>query len=78
MHEKPLGFWSMDFGVCTKTKHFFVFLRENEFKIFLMFLNFQKKFKKSFGENGYFNIRFVSYSVNIQPDIMQNYWKNKR
>jgi hypothetical protein len=22
------------------------------------------------------NIRSVSYSINIQPNIMQNYWKN--
>jgi hypothetical protein len=52
MHEKPLGFWSMDFGVCTKTKHFFVFLRENEFKIFLMFLNFQKNLRKVLEKTG--------------------------
>jgi len=26
----------------------------------------------------YFNIVSVSYSVNKQPDIMQNYWKNMR
>jgi hypothetical protein len=31
-----------------------------------------------FFKTRYFNTRFVSYSVNIQPNIMQNYWKNMR
>jgi len=26
----------------------------------------------------YFNTESISYNVNIQPDIMQNYWKNMR
>jgi len=41
------------------------FLFENVLK-FLFFL-------KYFGENQYFNIEFVFYSVNIQPDIMKNW-----
>ena len=34
-------------------------------------------FKKNISEKtGYFNTRFVFYSVNIQPDIMKNWQKN--
>jgi hypothetical protein len=36
------------------------------FENFLKYINISKK-------TGYFNIGFVSYSVNIQPDIMQNW-----
>jgi hypothetical protein len=40
--------------------------------IFFVFENVLNFFKKYFGENWYFNTGFVFYSVNIQPDIMQN------
>ena len=36
---------------------------------FFIFFKFWRKL-------GIFNIESVSYSVSLQPDIMQNYWKN--
>jgi hypothetical protein len=34
-------------------------------------------FKKKFWRKlGIFNIEYISYSVSLQLDIMQNYWKN--
>jgi hypothetical protein len=48
------------------TKNIF-FLFENVLKIiYLFFWNISEKI-------GYFNTGFVFYSVNIQPDIMQNW-----
>jgi hypothetical protein len=37
-----------------------------------------KKIRKVSKKIGYFNTGFVSYSVNIQLDIIQNSWKNMR
>jgi len=47
---------------------FYFFLKE---EINLKFFEFSIFFKKSFGENWYFNTRFVSYSINIQPDTLK-------
>ena len=44
-----------------------IFLFSKMFLVF--FLNISEK-------TGYFNTGFVFYSVNIQPDIMQNWKKN--
>jgi DNA-dependent RNA polymerase auxiliary subunit epsilon len=38
-----------------------------------IFLDFQKKIRNGLKKTEYFNIEFVSYCVNIQPDIMQNW-----
>jgi len=58
-----------------KTKYFFLFLkREINLKVFEIFY---KKFFEFFWniseKTGYFNTGFLFYSVNIQPDIMQNW-----
>jgi hypothetical protein len=49
--------------------------KEINSKVFeTFFLNVLNFFKKNISEKtGYFNTRFVFYSVNIQPDIMQNW-----
>ena len=46
---------------------FFCFF--NLFFLILIFLKFQRKLS-------FFNIRYVSYSLSLQFDIMQNIWKN--
>jgi hypothetical protein len=56
-----------------ENKNFF-FKREIDLKVFEIFfendLNF---FLKYFKKTGYFNTGFIFYSVNIQPNIMQNW-----
>ena len=52
-----------------KTKYFFW----NEF-IFWFFAFFFKCKRKP----NIFNTGFVSYNISLQPNIMQNYWKNMR
>jgi len=50
---------------------FFVFFKEeNNFKKFEIFLKF---FRNVLEKTEYFNTESLSYSVNIEPDIMQNY-----
>jgi hypothetical protein len=62
-----------------ENKFFFLFLkREINSKVFETFfkkniLNFFFLKKNISEKTGYFNTRFVFYSVNIQPDIMQNW-----
>jgi hypothetical protein len=53
----------------------FIFLKEkiNLKNLRLFFLNFQNFFRKVLEKTRYFNTRSVSYSINIQPDIVQNY-----
>jgi hypothetical protein len=59
----------LEFGRMYENKTFFVFLKGN----FLdLFLNFQIFLRNISEKIKYFNIGFVSYSVNIQPNIMQN------
>jgi hypothetical protein len=43
----------------------------NLFFDFLLFFKFKRK-------PDIFNTRFVSYNINLQPNIMQNCWKNMR
>ena len=45
-------------------------------KKYIYFLNDLNYFKNYFGKNHIFYTEFVFYSVNIQPDIMQNGQKN--
>jgi len=52
----------LEFGRIHKTKYFFCF--------FLIVL------KKNQRKTSIFNTGFVSYSVGLQLDIMQNCWKN--
>jgi len=47
-------------------------MHKNKKKIKWKFFIFFKFWRKL----GIFNIESVSYSVSLQPDIMQNYWKN--
>jgi hypothetical protein len=57
-----------------KIKYFCFFKEEiNSF-----FFNFQKNLRKVSEKTRYFNTGYVSYNANIQPNIMQNYWKNMR
>jgi hypothetical protein len=67
--ENSLGLGRM------KTKCFFFFEKGNCLKSFLKFFeNVLKFFFWNISEKtGYFNTGFVFYSVNIQPDIMQNW-----
>jgi len=44
--------------------------------ILSLFRKYANSFLKSKRKLGIFNIEFVCYSINIQPDIMQNSWKN--
>jgi hypothetical protein len=62
MFEKLLGF-----GRMYENKIFF--LRGIFLDLFLNFQNFLRKISK---KTRYFNTGSVSYSVNIQPNIMQN------
>ena len=64
---------------------FFCFLWKYDWKTFRIwpYAQKQKKIKwkffiffKFWRKLGIFNIESVSYSVSLQPDIMQNYWKN--
>jgi hypothetical protein len=57
---KNLRIWSY------ATKYFFLF--EN---VLIFFKIFQSK--TGYFNTGYFNTGFVFYSVNVQPDIMQNW-----
>ena len=52
----------------------FVFYMKNMLGKILGFGRMQQNFffEKYLGENQYFNTGFIFYSVNIQPDIMQN------
>jgi hypothetical protein len=61
-----------------KIKHFvFAFSkRKLILKDFEIFFNFQKKIRNVLEKTKYFNTGYISYSVNIQPDIMQNWWEN--
>ena len=53
---------------------FFVFEKGNWFKSFWdFFLKCFDFFWNVSEKTGYFNTGFVFYSVNIQPDIMQNW-----
>jgi hypothetical protein len=52
----------LEFGHMQQKKNIFL----NVLKSFYFFLNISEK-------TGYFNTGFVFYSVNIQPDIMQNW-----
>jgi hypothetical protein len=58
-----------------KTKYFFLFLkREINLKVFEIFYKKCFEFFWNISEKtGYFNTGFLFYSVNIQPDIMQNW-----
>jgi len=64
MFQKLLGF-----GRMYENKTFFVFLRGIFLDLFLNFQNFLRNISK---KTRYFNTVSVSYSVNIQPNIMQN------
>jgi len=68
----------LGFGYMHENKTFcFCFLKkEINFKRFEIFFNFQKKIRNVLEKTKYFNTGYISYSVNIQPDIMQNWWEN--
>jgi len=66
MHEKLLGFGHMH-----ENQTYIFFSNESLCLNVWIFLKFWRKI-------GTFNIRSVSYSVSLQPDIIQNYWKNIR
>jgi len=53
-----------------ENKTFFL-KRENNLKV-LIFLSFFEFFRNILEKTKYFNTRFVSYSVKIQPNIKQN------
>jgi hypothetical protein len=69
MLRKLLGFDCMH-----ENKIFLFFLKrkliKKKFEIFFNFKFFLIKVSK---KTMYFNIESISYNVNIQPDIMQNY-----
>jgi len=71
MLGKLLGFDRMH-----KDKKYFLYFWKEEINFFLfLFLIFLKKVLE---KTRYFNIRFIFYSVSLQPNIMQNHWKNMR
>jgi hypothetical protein len=53
-----------------KTIFFCLLKKEINLNILRFFFEF---FRNILEEAGYFNFGFVSYNVNIQPDIMQNW-----
>ena len=55
-----------DLAVRMKIKPFLFLKKEINLKVEIFFRTFSEKTE-------YFNTEFVSYSVNIQPDIMQNW-----
>jgi hypothetical protein len=63
-----------------RQKHIYIFCfwkEEINLNIFLeCFWNCWIFFKRFRRKPCIFNTRFVFYSVNIQPNIIQNYWKN--
>jgi len=54
---------------CGRMQNNTFFFNENLFFFNFLFLKFRRK-------TIIFNIRSLSYNVSLQPDIMQNYWKN--
>jgi len=77
MFENVLGF-----GCMHETKIFLFFVCFFKEKINLKFMNLfwilNLFFWNFLEKTKYFNTGSVSYNVNIQPNIMQNYWKNMR
>jgi len=61
LEKKPFRMWSY------AKQH--LFLMKIFFFFNFLFLKFRRK-------TIIFNIRSLSYNVSLQPDIMQNYWKN--
>jgi len=58
-------------GRMQRDKIYFLYFWKEE--INLKFLNFFKE--KFWRKSGIFNIGTISYSVSLQPDILQNSWK---
>jgi hypothetical protein len=68
MLKKLLGFDRMH-----KNKIFLIILKEKiNLKILEIFFNLQIFLRSISEKTRFFNIKSVSYSVNIQPDILQN------
>jgi hypothetical protein len=70
MHEKPLRFG------CTHENQT-IFLKKMKI-YFWIFFEILFYFSKFWRKPGIFNTGSVFYSVSLQPDIIQNSWKNMR
>jgi len=67
----------LGFGYMHENKIFFFWKRKLILKNFeIFFWIFKKKIRNVSEKTKYFNTGYISYSVNIQPNIMQNWWEN--